>query len=53
MFALSVALMVACAALLAYSALSGRRRLFRSVAFTGGVAGLFLITATIIGFSAN
>ena len=53
MFVLSVALMVACAALLAYFALRGRRGLFRSAALAGGLAALFLLTATIVGFTAN
>jgi hypothetical protein len=53
MFVLSVALTVACAALLAYFALRGRRGLFRSAALAGGLAALFLLTATIVGFTAN
>jgi hypothetical protein len=53
MFVLSIALMVACAALLAYAALRGHRLLLRSAAFTGGLAALLLINATVIGFSTN
>jgi hypothetical protein len=53
MFVASVALMVACAALLAYFALRGRRRSFRSAALLGGLTALSLLTATIVGFTAD
>lgn len=53
MFLLSVGLMVACAAGLAYAGLGAKVRLFRVVAFAGGLTSLTLLTATIVGFSAN
>jgi hypothetical protein len=53
MFVLSIALMGACAAALAYAALSARERMFRSAALAGGLTSLILLTATIIGFSNN
>jgi len=53
MFILSIALMVACAALLAYFAIRGRRYLFRSTAGAGALVALFLFTVTIAGFSLN
>lgn len=53
MFVLSVALMVVCAAALAYACLRVKERLFRVAAFVGGLTSLILVTATIIGFTAN
>jgi hypothetical protein len=53
MFGASVVLMVACACFLVYAIFRARQRLLRVAAFTGGLAALFLVTATIIGFSTN
>lgn len=53
MFVASVALMIACAALLAYACFRGRPRLFRPTALTGGLVAVFLVNATIAGFSVN
>jgi hypothetical protein len=53
MFVLSIALMVAGAALLAYAALRTRTRLFRSTALSCGLGALLVVTPTIIGFSTN
>jgi len=53
MFVLSIALMVSGAALLAYSGLRNRTRVFRTTAFTCGLASLLVVTPTIIGFSTN
>jgi hypothetical protein len=53
MFVLSLALMVAGAALLAYAALGTRTRLFRSTALSCGLGAQLLVTPTIIGFSTN
>jgi hypothetical protein len=53
MYALSVALMAGCAALLLYAGLRGRRRLFRISAFVGGLTALTLVTPTILGFTLN
>jgi hypothetical protein len=53
MFVLSVALMVAGAALLAYAALRTRTHLFRSTALSCGLGALLVVTPTIIGFSTN
>jgi hypothetical protein len=53
MFVLSIALMAAGAALLAYAALRARTRLFRSTALSCGLGALLLVTPTIIGFSTN
>ena len=53
MFVLSVALMAVCAAGLVYAGLGAKERLFRVAAFAGGLTSLVLLTATIIGFTAN
>ncbi len=53
MFALSVALMVGCAALLFYAGLQGRDRLLRATALAGGLTSLGLVTVTIAGFTLN
>lgn len=53
MFVLSVALMAVCAAGLVYAGLGAKERLFRVAAFAGGLTSLILLTATIIGFTAN
>ena len=53
MFVLSVALMVACAALLFYAGIRGRDRLLRVTAFAGALSSLVLVTATIVGFGLN
>ncbi len=53
MFVLSVALMAVCAAGLVYAGLGAKQRLFRVAAFAGGLTSLILLTATIIGFTAN
>jgi hypothetical protein len=53
MFVLSVALLVVCAAALAYACLGGKERLFRVAAFAAGLTSLILVTATIVGFTAN
>jgi hypothetical protein len=53
MFVLSIALMGACAVLLAASALLGRRRLLQASAVVGGLGALVLVNATIFAFSAN
>ena len=53
MFVVSIALLVACGVLLIYTALRGPRRLLRPVALTGGLAALFLVNATIVGFNTN
>ncbi len=53
MFVLSVGVMVAAAALLAYAGLGGRDRLLRATAFTAGLIALLLLTPTAIGFSLN
>jgi hypothetical protein len=53
MFVLSVGLLVVCAAALAYACLGGKERLFRVAAVAGGLTSLILVTATIIGFTAN
>jgi integral membrane sensor domain MASE1 len=53
MFVLSVALLVACGAALAYAGVQGRERVFRVAAVTSGLASLILVTATVIGFSSN
>jgi hypothetical protein len=53
MFVLSVALMAACAASLAYAGVRLRERVFRIAAISGGLSSLLLLTPTIIGFSSN
>jgi hypothetical protein len=53
MFVLSVALLVLCTAALAYACLGGKERLFGIAALGGGLTSLILVTATIIGFTAN
>ena len=53
MFVASVALLMACAVLVAYTTFRGRRHLLRLAAFVGGLASLFLVNATILGFSLN
>ncbi len=53
MFVLSVVLLVACAALLVFFALTRRWGLMRSTLVLAGLLGLFLVTPTIIGFSTN
>ena len=53
MFVLSVALMVACAGGLVYAGLRRKEPLFRATALVGGITSVVLITATIIGFTAN
>jgi len=52
-FVLSVALMAVCAAGLVHAGLGAKERLFRVAAFAGGMTSLILLTATIIGFTAN
>lgn len=53
MFVASIVAMAVCAALLAYSGLGGNSRLFRWSALAGSLCSLLLLTATIVGFSAN
>jgi hypothetical protein len=53
MFVLSVALMASFGALIVYAGLRGRARLFCSAALACGLASLVLVTATVIGFTAN
>ena len=53
MFVLSVVLMAACAAALTYSGLRGSAGAFRATALAGAITSLLLVTATIIGFTAN
>ena len=53
MFVVCVALLIGCAALLAYAGQRGRRRLFASTACLFGTTAFFLVAGTIIGFSAN
>jgi hypothetical protein len=53
MFVISVALMTACAVLLAYFALKHQARRVAGTALAGGVVALLLLTPTIVGFSAN
>ena len=53
MFVLSVALMVACAALLARGGLRHDERLVRAAALAAALAVLLLLTPTIVGFSSN
>lgn len=53
MFVLSVAALVACSAALAYAGVRRRDRVFRITALAGGLTSLLLVTATIIGFTAN
>jgi hypothetical protein len=52
-FILIIVLLVVSCALLAYSGLRARGQLFASTAFVSGTIALFLVTGTIIGFSAN
>jgi hypothetical protein len=53
MFVASLALLIVCAALLVYSVRRDRGELFASTACLSGTASFFLVSATIIGFSAN
>ncbi len=53
MFILSVALLAACAALMLFSGQRGRAALLSGAALAGGITSLVLVTATIIGFTAN
>jgi hypothetical protein len=53
MFVGSVVALALCAALLLYSSLGERPRLFRWSALTGSVSALLLVTPTIIGFGTN
>ena len=53
LFFLSVGLMVAAAASLAYAGLGGRERLFWGSAMVGALVCVILGTATFIGFTAN
>jgi hypothetical protein len=53
MFIASVALLALSAGLIAYSALRGRRSLFRATAAAGGLVALLLVIPTIVGFTAN
>ncbi len=53
MFVVSVALLCACGVLIAYAGRYGRIRLLCGTALAGGVASLLLVTATVIGFTAN
>jgi hypothetical protein len=52
-FVLTVVLLAVSCALLVYSGLRGRGRLFASTAVVSGTLALFFVTGTIIGFSAN
>jgi hypothetical protein len=53
MFIGSIAALALCAALLLYSSIGERSRLFRWSALAGGACTLLLITPTIIGFGTN
>lgn len=53
MFVFFIALLAACAAVLAYTAFRRSGRAFRITAVAGGLTALVLGTATIIGFTAN
>ena len=53
MFVLSIVLLVGSAALLGYSGLAGRRRLFRSTTLVGALGCLVLVVPTVVGFSSN
>jgi hypothetical protein len=53
MFVLSLVLMSFSAALLAFSGLRGHASFLRLTAFGAGVAALFLLNATALGFSLN
>jgi len=52
-FAVSVAIMVACSAVLAYAVLRRRGSVFSAAALAGGLGSLVLVSATVIGFSGN
>jgi hypothetical protein len=52
-FFVTLALLAVSGALLAYSVLRARGRLFASTALASGTLALFFVTGTIIGFSAN
>jgi hypothetical protein len=53
MFVLSVASMLVCAAALAYAGRGGKEHLARRAALAGGLVAETLVTATIVGFTAN
>jgi multisubunit Na+/H+ antiporter MnhB subunit len=53
MLVASVGLLVVCAALGVYAAAADQRRTYRSALLVAGLACLFLVTPTIIGFSTN
>jgi hypothetical protein len=53
MFVLSVALMCACAVLIVCAGRRGDVRLLCGTALAGGLTSLVLVTATVIGFTAN
>lgn len=53
MFVLSVGLMAAAAAVLAYAGVHGRAALLRATALAAGVTVLFLVVPTTLGFSLN
>jgi hypothetical protein len=52
-FVVSVGLMVVCGLLLGYALLRPQARVVRPTAFVGGLAALFLVTPTIMGFTLN
>ena len=53
MFVVSIALLCTCGVLVAYAGWRGRVRLLCGTALAGGVVSLVLVTATVIGFTAN
>ena len=53
MFLSSLVLLLACAGLLVYAGFRRKEWVLRPAALGGGFTALFLVTATIIGFTAN
>ena len=53
MFVASLALLALCAVVLAYSALGGKRRVYRLTAGLGFLAIAFLVVPTVVGFDLN
>jgi hypothetical protein len=53
MLVVSLVLLGACACLLLYAGLRGRRGLLRASALAGGLVSCTLVTATVLGFTLN
>jgi hypothetical protein len=53
LFVVTMVVLVGCGVLLGYSALRGRPRLYAAMSVVAGLAAVFLVIPTVIGFSNN